>query len=742
MKKITFGRAVSAVAILVALSATGAQAQGVLEEIVVTAQKRVEKLQDVPISISVMSQERLDSVRSGGKDIRFLSSKVPSLVVESDFGRIFPRFYIRGIGNTDFDQNASQPVSLVYDEVVYENPMLKGFPIFDTGRVEILRGPQGTLFGRNTPAGIVKIESNKPTDEFEAYVKLGVGNLDVTDFEAAVSGALNDNWSARLSVLHQTRGDWVENRASDIDPSLAFLDDPNFLEGHTEYAYRLQLAYDSDSFSALINLHGRDLDGTATLFRANIIEPGTNDFASFFDRDVVNFDGRNEQTLQSTGLNVRLEWDLGDYTVTSITAYETVETFSRADVEGGIGAVFLPIMGPGFIPFPAQTADGIPDHNQLTQELRINNDASERFSWQAGVFYFDEHLEVDSFNYADRTDNWDGFAHQDQDTRAYAIFGQFDYDLSDRMVLTAGLRFSDDSKDYVAFRTTELFGCCGTLAPVFRNPSDSEVSGNISLNYTINDDVSIYGRFARGFRAPSIQGRVLFGNAVTVAQSETLNSFEVGVKSQLMDNRLRLNVAAYVLDMSDQQLTAGSGTANANQLINAESTKGSGIEMDAELLATENLSLSLGVSFNSTEIDDPNLSVLPCGAPCTVLDPAGSFAGSVSLDGNDLPRAPEWTSNFVARYTMPLENGDMVFQTDWVYRDDFSMFLYNSAEFHAKSLLEGGLNVGYVTDSWEAGFYVRNITDELQLIAAIDFNNLEGIINEQRTYGLEATFRF
>ena len=726
---------------LTAFQASDAQAQIVLEEIVVTAQKRVENVQDVPISISVISQERMDTFRSGGKDIRFLSSKVPSLVVESDFGRIFPRFYIRGIGNTDFDQNASQPVSLIYDDVVYENPMLKGFPIFDTGRVEVLRGPQGTLFGRNTPAGIVKIESIKPGQEFDAYVKVGVGNLDVTDFEAAIGGGLNENWSARLSLLHQTRGDWVANRASDIDPSLASLDDPSFLEGHTEFAFRLQLAYDSDTFSALFNAHGRDLDGTATLFRANIIEPGTNDFVAGFDPEVVNFDGKNEQTAESFGVSARLEWELGDYTVTSITAYETVETFSRADVEGGIGAVFLPISGPGFIPFPAQTADGIPDHDQVTQELRINNDATERFSWQAGLFYFDEHLVVDSFNYSDRTDVFDGFAQQEQDTEAYAIFGQFDYDLSDDLVLTAGVRYSDDSKDYVAERSLDPFGG-PTLAPTFRNVSDSEVSGNISLNYTINNDVSVYGRFARGFRAPSIQGRVLFGDAVTVAQSETLNSFEVGVKSQLMDNRLRLNVAAYVLEISDQQLTGGSGTANANVLLNADTTKGSGLEVDAEFLATENLSLSMGFSFNSTEIDDPTLSVLPCGAPCTVLDPVGSFPGSVSIDGNDLPRAPEVTTNFVARYTKPLAGGDLVLQTDWVYRDEFSMFLYNSAEFRAPSLLEGGINVGYVTDRWEVGVYGRNITDELELIAAIDFNNLEGIINEPRTYGIEATFRF
>ncbi len=735
-------RAACVSAFLSTFFVSGVQAQAVLEEIVVTAQKRAENVQDIPISVSVISQETMDSVRVGGKDIRFLSSKVPSLVVESDFGRIFPRFYIRGIGNTDFDQNASQPVSLVYDEVVYENPMLKGFPIFDMNRVEVLRGPQGTLFGRNTPAGVVKIESNKPSQEFDGYVKLGIGNLDTTDFEAAIGGGLNENWSARASFLHQTRGDFVANDASAIDPSLVALDDPNFLEGHTEWAYRIQLAYESDTFNALFNVHGRDLDGTATLFRANIIEQGTNNFVSGFNPDVVNFDGRNAQTLQSTGMLARLEWNLAnDLTLTSITAYEQVETFSRADVEGGIGCDFCGIMGPGLIPFPAQTADGIPDHNQITQELRLNNDAANKFRWQAGIFYFDEHLEVDSFNYSDRTDVFDGFAFQEQDTTSYAIFGQFDYDLNEDLILTVGLRYSDDEKDYMAERSVTPFGGAN-LAPVYRNPSDDDVSGNVSLHYTINNDVSIYGRYARGFRAPSIQGRVLFGDAVTVAQSETVDSIEFGVKSQLLDNRLRLNAAVYSLVLSDQQLTAGSGVANANQLVNADKSKGHGVEVDMEYVATEELSFMLGVSYNATEIDDPNLSILPCGAPCTVLDPAGSFAGSVSIDGNDLPRAPEWMSNFLVRYVKPVSGGDLVLQTDWVYRSDFSMFLYDSREFHADSFLEGGVNIGYVTERWEVGVYGRNITDELKLIAAIDFNNLEGIINERRTYGIEATFRF
>ncbi len=723
-----------------------AQEAFTLEEIIVTAQKREQNIQDVPLSVSAMSGESMDNIRSGGGDIRFLSGRTPSLVVESDFGRVFPRFYIRGVGNTDFDQNASQPVSLIYDDVVYENPMLKGFPIFDTERVEVLRGPQGTLFGRNTPAGIVKLDSKKPSQEFDAYVKVGLGNLDTTDLEAAVGGALNDQWSGRLSVLRQSRGDWAENRASDIDPSLAALDDDEFLEGYTEYAVRAQLAYESDDFSALFNVHARDMDGTARLFRANIIQPGTNNFTPEYDREVVNFDGENAQTAESFGGVAKLTWDLGEYTVTSITGYETVETYSRADVDGGIGAVFLPIMGPGFIPFPAQTADGIPEHDQFTQELRINNNDGENLNWQAGFFYFDEHLVVDSINYADRSYDFDGFSQQVQDTTAWAVFAQADYDISEALTLTAGIRYSDDEKDYYAERTKTDHApwLGGNLDKVFVNPSDDNVSGNLSLSYVVNDQVNVYARYARGFRAPSIQGRVLFGNSVTVGDSETVSSFEVGVKTELADNRVRLNASIYSLTIDDQQLTAGSGVDNANQLVNAKETTGKGIEVDLEWAITENLLMTAGWSFNDTEINDSELSILPCGAPCSFSDPAGSFPGSVSINGNPLPRAPEQMANLTLSYTVPMENGEMYFMTDWAYRSDINFFLYEAPEFHGDKLLEGGVKVGYVTsdDKYEFAFYGRNITDEDKLIGAIDFNNLEGIVNDPRTYGVEFTARF
>ena len=186
-----------------AATTTAEKEAATLDTVEVTAQRKVENIQDVPVSISSVSAEKLDVLGSGGNDVRFLSGRVPSLNIESSYGRAFPRFYIRGLGNTDFDLNASQPVSLIYDEVVQESPLLKGFPVFDLERIEVLRGPQGTLFGRNTPAGVVKFESAKPTRELSGYAQLAYGTDNMWNFEGAVGGPLSARWSARVSALYQ-----------------------------------------------------------------------------------------------------------------------------------------------------------------------------------------------------------------------------------------------------------------------------------------------------------------------------------------------------------------------------------------------------------------------------------------------------------------------------------------------------------------------------------------------------------
>ncbi|HEV2844065.1 MAG TPA: TonB-dependent receptor plug domain-containing protein, partial [Thermoanaerobaculia bacterium] len=313
----------------------------VVEEITVTAQKREESAQEVPLALTTLDGDEIETLSQGGADVKFLSARVPSLVLESSFGRAFPRFYIRGLGNTDFDLNASQPVSMVVDEVVLENPVVKGMPLFDLERTEVLRGPQGTLFGRNTPAGIVKFDTRKPTDDFSADVRASYGTFNTIDTKVAVGGPLTETLSGRASLLYQSQDDWIDN---------AFTGEGDALGGHETGAYRFQLLWEpNDGFSALVNVHGWTVDGTARIFRANILKPGTSDFVSSFEQNEVAQDGVNEQHIDSMGGVLKLDWKLGDWTLTSVTGYETLEMYSRGDIDGGFGAVFAPPFGPGVI---------------------------------------------------------------------------------------------------------------------------------------------------------------------------------------------------------------------------------------------------------------------------------------------------------------------------------------------------------------------------------------------------------
>jgi iron complex outermembrane receptor protein len=709
--------------------------QAQLENVTVTAQKREQNLQEVPVSIAVLSGEKLNAFTTGGLDVRLLSSRLPSLQIESSFGRAFPRFYVRGLGNTDFDLNASQPVSLIYDGVVQENPILKGFPMFDIERIENLRGPQGTTFGRNTPAGAVIFNSRRPTSTAEGYLQAAYGEHNAVNLEGAYGGPINQNWSFRGSLLYQRRDDFVNNN---------FTGEDDDLEGFDEFAGRFQLRYESGPFDALASFHVRSLDGTARLFRANAIEPGTNNLVDDFSFNNVAIDGRNFQDLDAYGGALTLNYDFGEVQLTSITGVETVDIISRGDVDGGFGASFAPPFGPGFIPFPAESADGLSDHIQVTQEVRLSSNTDAALQWQVGVYYFHEDLTIDSLNYDTLAGGvLNGFAQQEQETNGLAVFGSIDYAFTDRLSGRVGLRLSSDDKDFTAQRTLSPIGA-GPTPELSASPDDDEFSWDASLTYKLTDDVNVYSRIARGFRAPSIQGRLLFGDEISIADTETVLSGEVGVKSLLFDNRLRANASVYVYEVDDQQLTAVGGQANFNRLINADSTKGRGFELDLEAFVSQALTLTAGLSYNYTEIDDPNLEIQACGGGCTVLDPAGSRPGTVSIDGNRLPQAPRWVANATARYAIPFRSGELFAFTDWAYRTEVNFFLYNAVEFRGPSLLEGGLRLGY---SWDFGgqefaLFGRNITDQIRATGAIDFNNLTAFVNEPRTWGAQYIRRF
>jgi len=732
-----------------------------IEVIEVTARKRVENVQEVPVAVSALQGDKLNTYSSGAMDIRFLNGKVPSLSVESSFGRTFPRFYMRGLGNSDFDLNASQPVSLVVDEVVQENPILKGFPVFDIARVEALGGPQGTLFGRNTPAGLVKFDSVKPSQSFDGFVSLSYGSKGTSDLRGAVGGGLTDNLSARISVLRQDRDDYIDNKAPGFEQS-------EVLGGYTDQAMRLQFLYEGDRFNALFNYHMRDLDGKPVAFYGNGIKTNSNALVDDFDRGTVYHDSasRATQQVETEGASIKLEFEAGEYTITSISGYESAELYSRADVDGGYGCngMFCKAgiaTGPGNIAVESETADAIPEHEQLTQELRLTSNFDDNVNFQVGLFYFFEELDIESFAYDPLglafnpvTFGYDeaargrqtGYGIQHQETNAWGVFGSIDYDINEKLSITAGLRYSKDEKELSSERVQGPIGN-GSSAEVTVKPKDSHVSWDVSALYKLTDDVNLYARVADTFRAPSIQGRSLFAfdDGISVADSETILSFETGVKSDILDGYGRVNANVFYYTMDNQQLTSvGGDNSNTAKLLNADETVGYGFEVNSEFLLTDNLSITMSASYNNTEIKDDTLSVASC-ASCTILDPLNA-EGRAIINGNSLPHAPEWIYAFTARYSKEMGEGEFYVYTDWSYRDDINFFLYESKEFNGKSLFEGGARTGYTWDSddneYEVALFVRNITDEQIAIGAVDFSNNTAIVNEERFVGAEFKVAF
>jgi len=710
-----------------------------LEEVVVTAQKREQTLQDIPSAVSALPSSEVRDFLNAGENVRALAGRVPSLQIESSNGRQSPRFYIRGLGNFDFDVNATQPVSLIYDEVALENSVLKSLPLFDVERVEVLKGPQGTLFGRSTTAGVVKIDSVAPSQDAGGFVSASIGSRETISLQGAYGGALSDTTSIRGSFKYLDRGAWIDNTFNGPGDDFGAFD---------EFAYRLQLLTNpTEKLSALFKIHGFNQSGDQPqIFYANAYTPGVEGLRDGFDEERVSHDQlASGFDLDHFGASAKVEYNFTDnLKLTSITAYDTLDSFSQADIDGGVqgGPEAIGQLG-GQAFFSVSSGDGLSDHSQLTQEYRLSGESGNLF-YQTGFYYFDEDITVDSVNFANsgaRTD----LTQAVQETRSIAVFGQVEFGVTEQLSVVAGLRYTDDEKDL------EVVPGPGSSAPAATiSAEDDYVSWELSANYQFSDEISGYARAATASRGPVTLGRFGF---TSQADTEDITSFEIGLKANLFDGRARWNSAIYTYTIDDQQLTATGGTGNTNELLNAAEVDGAGFETEFEMRVTENLRVSANLSYNDTEINDPNLNTELCSATpiCTSLDPiVDTFQGFfgtvnlVSVDGNPLPRAPDLLTNFSVKYDHPINSGTIYAQTDWNYRSDSNIFLYESVEFVAQSRWIGGLRLGYrnADDSLDFALVGRNITDEIVADGALDFLNLTGFVNEPAYWGLEVRKEF
>jgi iron complex outermembrane receptor protein len=734
---------------------------GALQEVIVTAERRAERLIDVPISTAVLTGDSLAVLGSSGQDIRQLAFAVPSLNIESSNGRTFPRFYIRGYGNTDFTSFASQPVGLYYDDIVQENPALKGFPIFDQQDVEVLRGPQGTLFGRNAPAGVVKIESAKPQlHQLSGYTTLSYGTYDTANIEAVLNLPAGEAWAFRASTQGQHRKNWVD--APDNMPG------NQHLEGYDDWAVRLQALFQpSDNFNGLLNLHTRWLGGSARLFRANVMSQGSNALVPGFDPSKIYTDGYNGQSYTSIGANLHLNWTTPSITYQSITGYESIRHYlTIGDIDGGYGPGFFadPCIittpgscaahwGPGFIPFPVETGGDVTNY-QLTQEFRVVSHTSGPLQGQAGLFFFYEHTTSIGNDYVYNTLQVTDTTRSEQKNDAEAAFGSLEYAFNSAFKLRGGVRYTLDHKTFDVPSSTLL---PPDQVPQHNSASANKFNWDLSPTYQVTPDMNLYARVATGFRAPSF-GEPTSGPpplGIQVARSEDNISYELGIKSQSADRRYSVAFDVYYYDVSHQQLTAVGGGSNVVQLINAQDTIGKGAELELHARPLNNLQLNLAGSYNDTRIEDPTLAVgrcfdwsfLPGGQACTAQNPVvpGSGGSLVYINGNPLPQAPKWTGDFSLRYGIPMgPDGELYLFTDMSYRSEMNFFLDKELEFTGPSLFQLGARIGYTWNSgkYELAAFCRNCTDQIRNIGGINFENFTGFINDPRIIGGQVMVRF
>ncbi|MEP6784357.1 MAG: TonB-dependent receptor [Sphingomonadales bacterium] len=736
------------------------------DTIVVTAQRRSEDAMAVPVAVSVLKSDQLRDYQAAGSDtLLSLSGKVPSLYVESTTGRIFPRFYIRGLGNIDFYLGASQPVSIIQDDVVMEHVVLKSNPAFDIAQVEVLKGPQGSLFGRNTTAGIIKFDSAQPTETFAGQFSASYGRFNSVNVDAGVGGPLNSDGTIafRISGLYQHRDNFIANTYT--GPSAdGTVGGNDVLGGYDERDVRAQLLFKpTDALSVRLSGHYRDYEGTATPFYRGSILPGVRQSSPTLNRfAVANDEGMNNpQAYKTHGASLKLDYDLGGVTLTSISAWEHASGYSRGDTDGGAAANFG---GVGF----GQSQGKLRGLDQLSQEIRIASPDTGPFKWQVGGIYFDsrDDTEFDQRTFFLTTGgNPNNFVVLHNVNTSWALFGQASYQLTQQLTLSGGVRVTNDVKktDLVQHPNSATLSipatapassfACGTAFSC--RLSDTQPSWDASLLYRASDDVSVFARVARGFRGPTIQGRsAVFGSAYTTANSETNTSYEAGLKTAMAGNTVHFNLTGFYYNVDNIQLNGNDSNGNG-VLLNAKKAVGYGLEAEFDARPTPNLRFNAGFSWLNTEIKDPNVfaqvgSAVIGGVPTpsqTVLNPLTPVGNNfvAAINGNSLPNAPEFNLNIGARYDQPVGSGDgkLFIATDFNMQGRTHYVLYKTVEYNSVGNFELGLKAGYSFGRYEVAAFVRNLTDETNLIGVIDTSNYRaGIYNEPRVFGLTVSGSF
>ncbi|MCO8167559.1 TonB-dependent receptor [Pseudomonas sp. 21LCFQ02] len=678
-----------------ALAETGQNASDapVLNAVTVTATRREESLQKVPVAVSVVEGEQLE--RDNRNGVASLVQQVPTLNFRTGASNKDTSLFIRGVGTISTSPGVEPTVATVIDGVVLGRPGQATLDLLDLERIEVLRGPQGTLFGKNASAGVLNVVSKAPSAETHGYIDQSwyTGNESRTRF--GIGGSLiPDTLKGSLTTLFGSYDGNVDNKLNGQE-----------VNGYNRKGIRGKLEFtpNDDITFTLIGDYQQAHDDAPNGVVSKALTPAFGAAlapvrADSDNRDVLS-DYRSHVDDVNKGLSGQLDWQLGDFTLTSITAWRGWDNtqYQDGDRLGAITSAF------------AGTEDkGQLDYNQYSQELRLASRKGEFVEYVGGLFYmYGKSDETYQRTLITPTSRDRGIADYSTTNQSYSVFGESTFNLTPDLRAIAGLRWTHDKLEYDHRRVSTSAVTVSGIQPATSSSGSVDEdgkSGRLGLQYDLSDTVTSYVTYSRGYKGPAYN--VFFNmqpRDTDALKPETSNTWEVGIKASAWNNRLTTNLAVFHSDYDNYQANFFDSVAGqvVTRLINAGSVKTEGVELDYALQVTSQFKLSGALAYTKARID-------------TFACPAGA-AASCNVDGKTLPYSPDWKSYVRADYSIPLDNGlDIELSTDYAWQSEVQYDI--SQNIDTKQGAYGIWNASVALADYNAGWRVallgKNLADK------------------------------
>ncbi|MCG8443644.1 MAG: TonB-dependent receptor [Caulobacterales bacterium] len=721
------------------------------DTIIVYSQKQAQSLQEVPVAVTAITAEAVeDNFVTDLSDVGFLAPNVQLQPVSTFPG--FANFTVRGIGNSTSIRTLDPSVNIVQDGMVLATQIGAVLDVFDVESVEVLRGPQGIFFGRNTTGGAVLLRTAKPSEDIQMRAKGAIGSHNLSELEAVVEGPVSDVVRAKLAVQYRQQDGLFEDNNGGFftpapqNPSGLQPDNPRTDQSEQDSVLIKPTVTFAPNDRFDVTVFGQYfLDtggGTASRMFEGEGAPGTTaahfGYAPPSDPYEINHDLIGDSETSAWHVIAEANLDLGHGVVTSVTGFRDLSFESSLDVDG--------------TPFPLiHFPDNDETAEQFTQEVRYASAFSEKFDFLIGAFFMDSEMSViERREFSGLTA---GRAHTDfnfiqsdwtQDQRSYAVFGNANYDITPALTASAGLRYSYEEKD---LDISPLLQCAG---PGFTNcQSDtrfqldddwSNVSPRAGVEYQASEDVLTYATWTRGFRSGNFNARASSPATIAAADPEQADQFEVGVKSELFDRTLRANVAGFVTLYDDIQRVTNTVDATGQplqRLRNAASATIKGVEAEISWRPTSDLTLQGSFGWIDPEFDE--FTGLDFDNDGVVTPEENARAEALEFD-----RVPNYTVFLAGDYRLPVPQvpGDVTFRAQWSYRDEFPTDVRNTPIFFQDSYDLLDMSLRYETENVRVALFGRNITDEEYADIRSPAFNAQAFGGQPRTYGVEVTWTY